>query len=219
LDGTTVINTLTAGMALDYRVQMRLENAVTTPANQIGRYTVLLRAHCTGTLEARVRLRHGLFGSLAANLLQRVVASTNYRLYPLGSIVIPPAYLPPAASVAKTMFMIDSEYVSGSGTLVMDALILIPEERMIHFTTTQQPNEIYTLPDGTVLGVYTVGGLPTGALDIESTNWGAARGDGMMVCVGTTYPNGDHVKGDALAVGMEVYGRWDTLRGAETTVT
>lgn len=140
-------------------------------AGQEGTYLVLLQAYVTSG-EVRVRCGEGYASADSAGTKyistfragDRVsITSTGYQLYALGEFNLPPAF--PGADTIGIDFSalrIEAERVSGSGSLVMRRLILIPSAEgylyvkcnsgVTYGINRQQRLEVYCRTDGRAVG-------------------------------------------------------------------
>ncbi len=196
---------------------------------QPGRYLVLLRAKCTSSRVARVRLGAGYYltttGGFFNTLPLRIpISGTSWRLYPLG-IVDLPVRPNSNSSFTSAGFQIEAESVSGSGNLEMDCLITVPAldgfmhaKSAVGFDTLSKWFEIYHRPDGEISGKVLDVTTPATYYPVEELHpdhnkqWGLEPGNGTIVCAGQS-------AGSAVADDMDLafyaYERWLTLRGAE----
>lgn len=128
--------------SLNWRVSWFLSDVTAWPADQRGEYQVLLRARMSDNVSvARARLAFS-FGikngvperaePMNPTYRSRVVIdgakiySTDWSLFELGTMSIPPYRVDPTASFISFAAEIDAERYSGSGNLHLDCIILIP---------------------------------------------------------------------------------------------
>ncbi len=191
-----------------------------------GRYVLLLRYRLTDTnTMARIRLRYGLRN--AGGLLENEAVYTfennaNWRILPLGEVVLPPGERTPAndSAMKDLEFVIDAERVTGNGSLYLDALCLMPSEHLF----SAEGGDIWydTSYTGAMYG-YVFDDDRTGASALRwdfssssyalNTNvayvmrdWYFPVEGGVVVFVGERVD--EHVLTDAVLLSMEVYRRW-----------
>ncbi len=224
-DGYKVVCTFATVPTLLPRVKLTTQYVTNA---QPGRYLVLLRALCTSTRVARVRLGAGYNMVTAGGFFnplpkRTVINSTSWRLYPLGVVDIP---VRPNSSIdfSTAGIQIEAESVSGSGNLEMDCGILIPAldgymhvKSDVGFNTVSRYFEVYHRPDneisGKVIDVATPASYkPIEELHPDHKNWGLEPGNGTIVCAGQLVSSN---KDDTMDLAFYAYERWLTLRGAE----
>jgi hypothetical protein len=205
---------------------------------QAGTYQVLLAARVTGSLKARVRGGEGYASATVSGSVvtkhhsqyrigdRQDVTSATEKLIPLGEFSLPPAF--PGADLATidySALRVEAEAVSGSGTLVMHRLILIPsaegylyvkaENGVTYSTELQQRLDIYHRPDGRATGsVMAVGdGFISDMVQPEPHDWGLPCGveaGGVMVFAASS----DATLAAQIHVTLNAVRRYASLRGS-----
>lgn len=209
------------------RVTVELQDVVSAAQRESfqGAYQVLLRAKVTSSRIARVRLLSGYSSTNGWRIGGRVrVNSTDWLLYSLGKVQMPPFRTPEALGASYVdlfALRIEAESESGSGNLDMDALILIP----------QSEGAVY-ISGGSVQsggGRIVFRQMPDGESQVQSLNSSLRVDDQPEFSEERLgIPNGDvrmtfvaqraslHVLGDAASITLNYIPRWQTLRGSES---
>lgn len=221
-DGYKAFVTFATVATLTRRVSIQANQAAGTPADQRGAYLVLLRAKCTSSRSARVRLTHGWPSAYTKTKLPRVTipAFVSWKLYEMGVVEIPPSTQSINGLINLDYYTmeVEAESTGGSGNLDLDCLILIPLDGLIHASIVDIGNEcamqIVQSADGSVSGIGYAGGSPFFAVTAEMTN-GLPIDSSLMVVAGQrSTVGGGSVKGDLTSVTMQVWRRWRVLRGS-----
>jgi hypothetical protein len=208
------------------RLIVRMEDTL-APASvflaQRGTFTVLLRAKSTdATRTFYARLSDGFAGSAQWNTHSRVeVSGTNYLLYNLGTVTIPPMSLRYDGSVSTILkdyaLRIEAEEgtTSGSGNLSMERFVLIPQtEGFCHIKgmnlSTSARAYVYTEVDER-LSAYSVDGTdidtPT---EFDVINYSLPRDD---FCIVFAAQGAAQVLTDYVTISMSYFPRWYSFRG------
>jgi len=185
-----------------------------------GSYIVLLRAKVGTGTTCRVRMSYGLEESNNWAYRSRVgIDSTDWLLYPLGTVTFPIVPLPYNTFVASSAIRLDAERISGSNNLDMDCLVLIPySEGAIHAVMSDPADDVQTLLIQTLSNDYTFGYSFTARTSLEIStfgNWGwsAPPGDGRLIVAGQGDSHDIDAELEWLVLNM--FERWRTLRGSE----
>lgn len=159
--GTEMTCTFATTATMAERMTITLNQATGGANNrdQKGQHLVLLRVQATGTLNARLFMKSGYAATSEWKEFDFVtVDSTSYLFYPLGSIQIPVKSYQETRSFDKWeddeffSLAIEAERVSGSGNLVMDRLVLIPQgESWCHVSDTNIPAGSSATDDATYI--------------------------------------------------------------------
>lgn len=124
-----------------------------------GRYLILLRCKVGSSTECGILMRHGSATDYGLTASEPVyIDNTSWKLVELGEVTIPAQGYRDEFSIdieyaiRKFTIRIDAERLSGSGSLDLDALYLIPADHFIHVRYPATPSEVYmmegiTLPD------------------------------------------------------------------------
>lgn len=198
-----------------------------SPSNyndQRGQFLVLLRAKLSAAGTVRVRLADGFTSNASPRAQGRVVITdTAYLYYPLGTVQIPsPGRLFAGTNSMKDYTLyIQAERTSGSASLYIDGLTLIPknegfvyaENGAVQFVASdERPLQVYHRPDGGVDSVNYFGGLELN-VGVPQVMGGIPPGTGIVVLAGqrqtVSFTN------ETINLTLQYYERWATLRGAE----
>lgn len=210
------------------RVKIGMSQVTTDYGDQVGEFIVLLRAKVNdGSTVCRVRLSSGYFGATNWNTRELVtVSGTGWNIYELGTVKIPEigrSYS--SESVASRQALrLEAQRVSGSSTLDLDCLILVPYDEGFVYTSGGQ------IFGGGTTGTLVVSNGPDGELAATGHNsvYGAAYYDGVAVTLTGGVPVGttgaivvganaaDSNINDTLYFVITTYERWATLRGNDT---
>jgi len=238
-----VDTTITGGVAscafvtetLQERVYLRMKNLSGMEAYYRGEFQVLLLASVGSGMTVNLRLKHGFYtddneatdNTWIAHDNRVQLTSTSVQLLDMGVVRIPFT----RGVESNTFFeghalCFDAELISGSGTLTMSKIILIPRnegflylkagvESAYATITTADIARIYTHPDGSVEGHWYDDGVPGKALELSTSNWSLPVGD-SLVCwaANRTAANGGYVAGHELNLAFRYFQRWRTLKGA-----
>jgi hypothetical protein len=210
---------------------------------QAGTYQVLLACYVTGTLHARVRCGEGYatakfndtpFPPVVTKYLSQFrvgdrqdVTGLTMQLIPLGEFSIPPAM--PGSDLTPIDFAalrIEAEAVSGSGSLCMRRLILIPSAEgylhvsipsgVVYSTAQQQRLDVYHRPDGRATGsVVSVGdGFINSMAQPDPHDWGLPSGNEESNAVIVFAASSDADPAASMTVNLNTVRRYASLRGA-----
>lgn len=194
-----------------------LDAGVTTNQDHYyGRYTVIARLRVTSTREAGVLLKHGFFNSPNRTPNEEVkVTDTNWRLYSLGDIQIPPHKVHPLVGTAEVKYFtleLFAESLAGSGNLEMDNYVLVPSRHQVYaddavISSLGSNVKFFTLPDERQYAVsYNNANEPDVSIPQAMTNWRLPVGDSVFVFVGER--TASHVITDQVDVVLYHFKRW-----------
>jgi len=191
-----------------------------------GRYMCLLRAKAGGTADVYdVYLKYGFgnedtpIGLIAGRVNIKGSFTTNYYLYELGNIQIPP--LPDRGgsitddSLFSTFFLrLLAARSSAAGTLTFDCMYLIPSDHMVSCNrvaigTGGGTVSFYT---SELDEVYAIGHNATQMITMEYDyyNWHYPQGGGLFVMVGQDQT--DHQLNVTAGADITLFPRWRTFR-------
>lgn len=202
------------------------------PADQRGKYTVLLRAKVASSLKVNVRAGMGNIVTsavapyaYAASYMPRLQIynsgiSANWYYYPLGIIKIPAVDGFSTQALTYSSVTIAAEKVSGAGNFETDSIILIPAEHNIHvrfnhvgfsgtdpgdgsaYILTRPDNKSYSI----IYSTYIKEVSPPDAM-----NWSLPSGSGVIVCVAQDIDHSEST--DTITPTLTVYPSYSSLRG------
>lgn len=183
----------------------------------IGTYLILGRFRCETSTQAWVRIATGFNEGIRYGPRVVVEASTDYRLYDLGVISIPsgPYRYGMVSHYDLSDFRIDiyAERLSGSGSLWLDELILIPTDHFFKSVSARDSVlEAYTFtdPDDHVWADM-VDVLYEAACEVSPFNWAFPTDPGFMVIAGAR--STDHQDTWTTDISLDYYPRWRLYRG------
>jgi len=193
--------------------------------DQRGQFLVLLRAKLSaGSTVVRVRLADGFVSNSAPRTQGRVVITdTAYLYYPLGTIQIPsPGRLFGGTNSMKDYTLtLQAERISGSASLYIDGLTLIPKNEGLVYAENgaveyvggdERPLQVFHRPDGGVDSVNYFGSSELN-VGVPQVSGGLPPGTGIVVLAGqqqtVSFTN------QTINLTLQYYERWATLRGAE----
>lgn len=230
-DGYKTITTFATVATMLRRATIRVSDVTTHPTDQRGTYLVLLRAKLSSAGTVNVRLADALYSTTTFAARDRVqITSTSWQFYEMGTVKIPsPGRVISGLDLLSNYALgVDAEQIGGtSGTpaLHCDCLVLIPvgegwcSADIGHATlgvqfsgSDTQPLYLQDRADGTKASVWVSGGKPK-ILGVPRISGGLPQGSGILVVAAQR--NAVSTLADTLTVNMQVYRRWDTLRGAE----
>ena len=241
-DGTVLIADTTAGATymtttfatdetMASRFYVQISDVTANYSDQRGQFIVLMRAQLSaGATTTRVRLLDG-YSTTASNLRRQdrvVIDSTEWKLYPLGTVQIPPlAGLTTLDMFKSYRLLIQAERTSGAGFLRCDSFILIPiGEGAIYVsniqnTTNDHRTEIIVSPDGNLSGWTLAESTATITNSISPRPQGPYGytlpvGSGFAIFTGQSATAHSSFAGVTFACGINMIERWRTLRGADT---
>jgi hypothetical protein len=165
-------------------------------AHQMGEYLVLLRCKVNnGTVG--LQLQAGYDDNAAMVPSEEIyISHTSYQVVELGEVKIPPIVdevLPSAGYIANFELQIYAEQVSGTSTLDLDAIALVPNQHFayldkaliktigINFASAL----VFTRPDGEQGAFGEVTDATLSSLDYSFRDWNLPVGDSVFVIVGT----------------------------------
>lgn len=211
------------------RLQAALMSFTSNYNDQRGEYTVLLRAKVGASTVCHVRLKDGFVNTSELRSQPRVkIDSTDWLLYPLGTVTIPPSRgVLDTGWLGQYGFELWASRASGSNDLHMDCIILIPRsEGFIHVSGgavkywlgDQRPIEVRMYPEGGGAGWWyqqhqiTGVTMPHTSVKIEPENYTLPIGAGSLVLAGQRETS--HVLTDYIDVRLYGYKHYRTLRGS-----
>jgi len=241
-DGTMLIADTTAGA--DYttttfatdatmasRFYVEVSDVTVNYSDQRGQFIVLMRAQLSaGATTTRVRLLDG-YSTTASDLRWQdrvVIDDTAWKLYPLGTVQIPPlAGCLTAYDMLKSYRLcIQAERTAGAGDLRCDRFFLIPISEgaiylsNVNLTTVNYHGIVQTKPDGTLNACTFSDNAHTAIVSAMAPRPQGPYSFTMPVGAGVTVFTGQradqHVDTDTLTTSFYEIERWRTLRGADT---
>ena len=206
------------------RVGAVLQSFTSDYADQRGEYTVLLRARVGADTACHVQLKDGFVYTAALRAQPRVpISSTNWFLYPLGTVRIPPSRgIVEAGFLRFYGFELFASRTAGSGNLDIDCLVLIPcAEGSIHVSGggvkyilgDYRPIEVRMFPNRDSDGWWYTSNNPYATVAVEPNEYGLPVGAGSLVLAGQRETEG-HDLNDYATVRLYAFRRYRTLRGA-----
>lgn len=188
----------------------------------IGSYTVLGRMRCDSATTAWVRCGEGYNLPIRFGPRVLVTASTYYRLYELGVVSFPPGGpyrydTDDHVDLSDWLLGLYAERLSGSGSLWMDQLILIPRDHFIKVDSGSQINSsqgyVYTAPEGRQWAGLVQATEPTNS-EFTPHEWNFPISPGVFTMAGEAYQTGAlaHWSTNTMAVEIEYFPRWRLYR-------
>jgi len=200
--------------------------------DQRGRHLVLLRAKGSG-LTAYIRMDSGYSGAANWRTGTRIlVDSTSWYLYPLGYITIPATRMSEfetleggAATFNNFGVRINAQLASGSGTLDMDCLILIPQDEGAVYINNANLEYTSSTPGWADVGydpfnnTYQVNRLSPWlavdkTLEAQFEHLALPNGSGNIVILAAQRAS-SQVLADVMGISFFGRFRWRSLRGTE----
>lgn len=190
-NNTIQISFATATMA--QRISMTVDDACgdNNFSHFAGRYNVLLRCRLSSSGEATVQMKSG-YGSVLAPAGYKSVTWTSYKYVSLGEITIPPMGNYVDTWVDNKIFRtfavsVWAERNSGTPSLLMDCLVLIPADHMIYCSGASVADGKYTnfyvFEDGGHQAIsLDSSGNPNAGLQAGFRNWAVPILGGAFVC-------------------------------------
>jgi hypothetical protein len=228
--GTRVVTTFAGTPGLEWRVNARLAvSASVNPSDQRGTYQVLLRARMNDSAsKALVRIGYGFNINHLAYRARVVVSGSLWHLYEVGTVKIPPYRTYNYNDLTSFIIGVYAQRGSGTGSLYMDCLVLIPIDDGAIGVTTKPGSltgvggteriAVYQAPDGAIHGTHDWG---SASHDIAVTqpqgSWSAPNDATapLIVVAADDYSFGS-VLNDTVNVSYIYIPRWRTLRGSVT---
>lgn len=234
--GTAVVCGFADG-ALARRVTMYVTDASPTHyTDQRGTFLVLLRAKLSGAGQVNVRLVDGLQASPTFATRDRVaVTGTAYALYEMGTVRLPTPgrSINSASQIQGYALGLDAEQVTGTPTLSVDCLILIPVDEgwmavsidgsggqgVLYFGGDQRPLYATNRAEGSSDSSWYAGGIPQ-VVGVPRVSGGLPVTNGtsnILVLAAQRQTSAtvfNSTVSDLLGVQVTVYERWESLRGA-----
>jgi len=229
-DGYKTITTFTSDNSMKWRAYCLVNDMTANPNDQRGRFLVLLRAKKTYAGDTvRARLISGYYGGSATpRRFGRVeIESTSWQFYEMGTVTLPPAGLLGGSELMiNAMLGIEAESLgTPGGDLEMDCFVLIPTEEghvyaeapggVVQYDSGyEKPLVVYTRPNGKTEAWWFQAATSPAATATPQVGRGLPVGSGIAVVAGERF--GSTVKADVIDISVDVYQRWESLRGAET---
>jgi len=212
--------TFSTSTDLEERVSIELSDVVLSDYDHhVGRYLVLLRCKVGANTTCGVKMSYGMRDYATIQQEEVYIDHTDWLLIELGEIQIPPGDYRFVTSSGLTLsaftISIEAERISGSGSLELDALCLVPSEHlftMYDMGTSFAPLAYgLTLPDDTHAARIRDGsGLMRVQPPFTMTNWCLPTDPGILVAQLQTATA--HGLTDTGSVGMGYYPRWNLSR-------
>lgn len=194
-------------------------NSHTDHEHQIGRYMVLLRCKVNaGTVG--IQMRSGYSSVVDMSPSEEIfVDDTSFQIVELGEIQIPPMTIDgmigdATSYAAEFMIELYAEQVSGTSTLDLDALALVPTSHFAFIDKAQAINYLsdfggvvlYTQPDDEAGGYGWRGGSSQLGVNVTLHDWYLPVGNSKMVFVGTGETSSDMA--DTINTQIDYYPRY-----------
>ena len=228
--GTYTTTTFATDATMASRFYVKTSDITVNYSDQRGQFIVLMRAQLSaGSTTTRVRLLDG-YSTTVSNLRRQnrvVIDSTEWKLYSLGTIQIPPL----AGLTTSDMFksyglLLQAERTAGAGSLRCDKFILIPISEgalyasNVAMTTSNHVGRIRITPDGTVNGrTYSDAACTDIIMSMAPRPQGPYSftlpvNNGLAVFAGQGATS--HVEADHVELTFYWLHRWRTLRGEDS---
>jgi len=186
--------------------------------HQTGRYLVLARSYISGGGTAGIKVYSGYNDEIPHN--EVFVDNSSYKYVPVGEIQIPGWSHYSAGYTASwcRLFQLSfyAELITGSGTLYIEELVMIPSERMLYLTDAVIGSgniaNVQTLEGGTLISA---GTQPSPANvyegpSIAARNWRLPVEGGVFVFAGQGASS--HVAGETVTLAATYQSRWTSYR-------
>lgn len=238
VDNTSEVNTASPGggagefVEVDFSSEAELENRLTVEVEDVtanyddqrGEFAIVMRSKVDAGTVCRVRLLDGFSTSSDWRTQSRVVvSSTDWFVQALGTVTIPPTLgFPTTDHLRKYALRLEAEQVSGSGSLKVDYLALVPmSEGFVHATGgavqyvggDTRNAEIKMFPDYSISASAWMSSRPVSTLNVETQRYGLPVGSGTLFLVAQRETQS--VLADTCSVQLWYVPRWLTMRGAE----
>lgn len=200
------------------RLSMTVATFITTPKEGVGRYLVLLRGSVTAGVVA-VQMRSGFSSSENFTPHKTVyLSNTTDQLLELGEVSIPPFGYRQQFSgnntVEQFQLQLWAERISGSGSLDLDCLVLIPAEHSFYVSGASLSYNVsavnrvtfLTFEDDQKTVLQYSADIPQSNLEFGHTNWAYPNGGGILVIAAER--DGSQVIGDTVDLEIERFPRW-----------
>lgn len=211
------------------RLSMAMSSFTSNYNDQRGEFTILARAKVGSGTTCYMRLKDGFVNTSELRSQPRVkIDSTDWFLYPLGTVAIPPSRGVLGNSwLGQFGYELWASRASGSNGLHIDYIVPVPRsEGFIHVSGgavkyaagDQRPIEVRMFPEGGSDGWWyqhhqTTGDpMPHKSVKVEPENYTLPVGAGSIILAGQRETS--HVLTDYIDVWMYNYQRYRTLRGA-----
>lgn len=223
-DGSRTTTTFATVPTMLRRAKIRTMDVAGSPADQRGTFIILLRAKLSAAGTVDVRLSSGLSNSPALAALDRVsIEGTSWQFYEMGTVQIPSPgrQISGLWSINQYALAIDAERISGTPQLHLDCFVLIPTTEG-WFSADMGPNltgdgvsngnTLYVVDraDGQKYSIYLSAGVPF-SVSAPRVTGGLPPGAGIVVLAGQRQASS--VLADGVNLTLQVYNRWETLRG------
>jgi len=225
--GYRLTTTYGSDASLIERSTIRLNQAVTVTNwdHFMGRYLVLARVKVTSTAVCGIQMRYGYSSAPTIPQDEVYVDNTSWQLVELGEIQIPPhTYRDQLGSagvdVRHTTISLWHERVSGSGSLYVDALALIPAEHLVT-VKGMSPNAdltpkvfLFTLPyDEQILTIDdNEDAWPLMSAEWSARDWYMPTDPGIAVFAAQEAPSQGHSLSQLLSTTIRYIPRWRLYR-------
>lgn len=209
------------------RVKLRMSDVVLSGSEGWkGRYFVLLRYRCSASdaNEFGIQLRWGYDGGNFTQNNEQFVstAETDYHILEMGEIEWPPSDARNIVSsdILTAAFKIYAERLSGSDSLHLDRLILIPsehalkiEDAAVDFGGTDDAI-VYTFENDVLLGYTRDSGTIEQPLSVDASNWYIPIGETNGAILGFCAVRSNNIsnKADTADITVNYYPRWRSYR-------
>lgn len=227
VSGAAMVCTFAGKDTLDERVKLRMSDIVLSGTESWkGRYTVLLRykASISSASEFGIQLHYG-YDSHQFNFNDEVYANTaetDYHIIELGEVELPPGELRNivASDILTAAFKIYAERLSGSASLHLDRLILIPSEHSVKIENAYVPfgstdaARLYTFANDETAGYNLEAGTIIGTADVDPNNFYLPVGEtnGALLGICAVRQNNISDKDDTATVAVNYFPRWRSYR-------
>lgn len=216
------------GLVRRFYIQLGdIAKVIGSERDYIGRYLVLARMQLTAAGTVGVQMRSGYSDQIVHEEIY--ISNTDFFLRELGEIEIPPAS-DPAMSYWNWLraftISIYAERLSGTPSLDVDFLFLVPTEHFLHVENSvikfdnaiKRYDDIYTIANDTLFAVGYTAGTPdmvNDALTITPLDWYIPQEGGALVMIGQG--STVHDLGESYTVELNHYPRWLSYRYDEQT--
>lgn len=222
--GAYVETTFNTQSGLVRRFVIEVNDVTANYGDHRGTFAVLMRAKVGASTVCRARIREGFKSAANWETKDRVtVSSTGWFIQSLGTVTIPPTRgFPTSSDIMNYTLRFEAERVSGSGSLMVDCLLLVPiSEGFVHLTggnvlqagADVRYAEVLMFPDGAIAGNAWENSNPIATLDIDIQRYGLPVGTGTLFMVAQRETQS--YLADYCDIQIKYIPRWLTLRGSE----
>ncbi len=203
------------------RVLVELQDVTANYQDQRGQFHVLLRATVGASTTCYVKLLDGYVSTPEGEWRTQgpvKIGSASTRLYPLGTVSIPPVRGHVGDEAFQTYSLrLDAERTAGSTVLQMDALILIPFSEGFMYGSLfsiapNWPSKVMCYPDGSVGAWHYRNGMPYTRCSAEASRYTMPTGN-VRAVVAAQPLTGYHNPLGAVSLEFKIFERWRTLEG------